>query len=122
FEHVYGKKTGDTFYEDYILNPYRFYELGHTSGHILRPLSEFSDWGEYDAVIYSRGAIVLRELERRVGKAKFREALRVYFQQNMYKNASTQDFIEALNRVTGTDWTDYILNQLNSSEPLKDAA
>ena len=50
FEHVYGKKTGDTFYEDYILEIHTdFMSFGHTSGHILRPLSEFSDWGEYDA-------------------------------------------------------------------------
>ena len=53
----------------------------------------FSDWGEYDAVIHSRGAIVLRELERRVGKASLGGTESV-FNKTCIKT-STQDFIEA---------------------------
>jgi hypothetical protein len=122
YENVYGKKTGERVYTDFILNPYRFYELSHTPGPVLRPLSEFSSWQDYDALVYSRGAIILRELENRMGKVKFKEALRHYFKQNLFKNATTRDFIKAVNQVTGADWSELIYKMLKSGEPLEKAA
>lgn len=125
YENVYGRKSGQRIYEDFILNPYKFYErsLSSTPGPVLRPLWEFNSWGEYDAVVYSRGAIMLRQLENAVGKDRFREALRLYFRQNIYKNATTVDFINAVNRATGADWTDYIYNKmLKSTRPVENAA
>ncbi|MDK2879999.1 MAG: hypothetical protein PWR06_2715 [Thermoanaerobacteraceae bacterium] len=125
YENVYGRKTGQRIYEDFIYNPYRFYEqsLGRLPGPVLRPLEEFSTWGEYDAIVYSRGAIMLKQLESSIGKEKFREALRFYFRQNIYKNATTADFIKAVNKATGADWTDYIYNKmLKNTQPLQKAA
>lgn len=125
YENIYGRKSGQRIYEDFILNPYRFYErsLSSTPGPVLRPLWEFNSWGEYDAVVYSRGAIMLRQLENAVGKDRFREALHLYFRQNIYKNATTVDFINAVNRATGADWTDYIYNKmLKSTQPVENAA
>lgn len=125
YEEVYGSKTGQRVYEDFIYNPYRFYEqsLSLPPGPVLRPLSEFNSWGEYDAIVYSRGAIMLRKLEELIGKEKFQEALRFYFKQNLYKNATTRDFIKAINKATGSDWTDYIYNRmLKNIEPLQKAA
>ncbi|MDI3481075.1 MAG: hypothetical protein PWQ97_730 [Tepidanaerobacteraceae bacterium] len=126
YEKVYGRKSGQRVYDDFILNPYKFYEQTHQSqkmGPILRPLSEFSSWGEYDAIVYSRGAIMLKQLESIIGEDKFREATRFYFKQNIYKNATTEDFIKAVNKATGADWTDYIYNKmLKNDEPLQKAA
>jgi len=125
YENVYGKETGQRIYEDFILNPYKFYEQGqsHPPGPILRPLSEFSDWREYDAIVYNRGAIMLKQLESSIGRDKLQEAMRFYFRQNIYKNATTADFIKAVNKATGADWGDYIYNKmLNNIQPLEDAA
>lgn len=126
YENVYGRKTGQRIYDDFILNPYKFYEQTNQSqkiGPVLRPLADFNNWGEYDAVVYSRGAIMLKQLESSIGKEKFREAMRFYFKQNIYKNATTADFIKAVNKATGADWTDYIYNKmLKNEEPLQKAA
>ncbi|MCR4430319.1 MAG: M1 family metallopeptidase [Tepidanaerobacteraceae bacterium] len=125
YEKVYGRKSGQRIYEDFILNPYIFYEQthSHSLGPVLRPLSEFNGWGEYDAIVYSRGAIMLKQLESIIGEDKFREAMRFYFKQNIYKNATTADFIKAVNKATGADWTDYIYSKmLKSQEPLQKAA
>lgn len=125
YENVYGRKTGQRIYEDFIYNPYRFYEqsLSLLPGPVLRPLSEFNSWGEYDAIVYSRGAIMLRQLESSIGRDKFREALCFYLRQNIYKNATTADFIKAVNKATGADWTDFIYNKmLKNTQPLQKAA
>jgi aminopeptidase N len=66
---------------------------------------------------------MLKQLESSIGKEKFREALRFYFRQNIYKNATTADFIKAVNKATGADWTDYIYNKmLKNTQPLQKAA
>ena len=122
YEHYYGKRAGRSVYEKVILNPYRLYEISMTPGPTLRHLSDFKDWTDYSAAVYNRGAIMLKDLESRVGRGKLHEALKLYFKDNLYKNATREDFIKALNRVTGVDWTDYIHNWLTATEALDTAA
>jgi hypothetical protein len=122
YEYFYGRKTGQEVYEEAIFNPYKLYEVSSAPGPILRPLSDFTDWKDYSAAVYYKGAIMLKELEGRMGKKKLQEALRYYFKKNLFKNATAADFIEALNHVTGVDWTDYILDWLKRTEALDKAA
>ena len=122
YENIYGKKIGKSVYETAILNPYKLYEAENIPKPILRHLSQFSDWRDYSGTVYYKGAIMLKYLEGRMGKAKLREALCYYFEENLYKNTSTVDFIEAINHVTGVDWTDYIYRWLKGSEKLQNAA
>lgn len=112
YEDVYGKKVGEDMYNQAILNPYKFYEMVNPPGHILRPLSQFEGWQDYSILVYSKGAIMLKELERRMGKGQFLKALKIFYKNNVYKNATTEDFIEVINHVTGTDWTDFIYKWL----------
>lgn len=121
YEDTYGKRIGQQVYEHIILNPYIMYELEYGVKPISRSLSEFSSWSEYSAVVYSRGAIMLKELERRMGKGKLREALGYYLRNNQYKNATTDNFIEALNQGTGTNWGEYIYQWLEGEESLEEA-
>ena len=65
---------------------------------------------------------MMKDLEGRRGKSKLQEAMRHYLTKNLYKNATTDDFIEALNRVSGVDWTEYIYNWLMSNEALDKVA
>ena len=122
YEHYYGKKVGQSIYEKFILNPYRLYEASTAPGPILRHLSEYKDWGDYSATVYYRGAIMLKDLESRLSRHKFHEAIRYYFKQNLYKNATGEDFIKALNHVTGTDWTDYVYDWLKTNALLDKTA
>jgi hypothetical protein len=105
YENVYDKKTGERVYNDFILNPYQFYEISRSPGPILRHLSQFKDWIEYDAVVYLRGAIMLKDLEYRMGKVKLRDALSYYFKANAFKNATTKERLkeleESMKRICG---------------------
>jgi hypothetical protein len=112
FEGVYGRAKGREVYQDFILYPYQFFELGNSSGPILRPVSQFRSWGEYDAIVYKKGAIMLKELENRIGKSKMRKALRIYLRQNVFGNATTDDFANAVSGVMGTDFKEVIYEML----------
>ncbi|MDN5331411.1 MAG: hypothetical protein PWP45_636 [Tepidanaerobacteraceae bacterium] len=112
YEGVYGRAKGREIYQDFILYPYRFFELGNSSGPILRPVSQFKSWGEYDATVYKKGAIMLKELEGRVGKSKMRKALRLYLRQNVFGNATTDDFVNAVSGAMGTDFREVIYEML----------
>lgn len=112
YEGVYGMAKGMEVYQDFILYPYRFFELGNGSGPILRPVSQFKSWGEYDATVYKKGAIMLKELESRIGKSKMREALRFYLKQNVFGNATTADFVNAVSGTMGTDFGEVIYEML----------
>ena len=121
YEYFYGRKTGQKVYEEAIFNPYKLYEVSNTPGPILRPLSDFTDWKDYSAAVYYKGAIMLKELEGRMGKGNFRKHCATIL-KSLYKNATTADFIKALNHVTGVDWTDYIYNWLECNEILEKVA
>lgn len=118
YEDVYGKRVGEKMYNQAILNPYKFYEMANSPGPILRPLSQFKNWQDYSVLVYSKGAIMLKELERRMGKGQFLKALKTYYEENVYRNATTKDFINAINCVTGTDWTDFVWKWLKDSSKL----
>lgn len=54
----------------------------------------------FDSITYSKGASVIRMLEDLVGAEKFRLATTTYLNNNFYRNANTNDFLnelEALN-------------------------
>ncbi|MFO7152020.1 MAG: M1 family metallopeptidase [Bacillota bacterium] len=114
YEGVYGRSRGKKVYQDFIMYPYRFYEMGSGSSPILRPVFQFKSWGEYDAIVYKKGAIMLKELESRIGKNKLRQALRSYLKEKVFENADTEDFVEAVNRVMGTDFREVIYDMLKA--------
>ncbi|ADL08954.1 M1 family metallopeptidase [Thermosediminibacter oceani] len=120
YEGVYGRRRGGEVYQDFIVYPYRFFELGNNSGPILRSLPQFAGWGEYDATVYKKGAIMLKELESRLGKTKLRQVLRLYLRENAYGNATTEDFVKAVNRVMGTDFSNIIYDMLKKSGRLQE--
>ncbi|MDH7604582.1 MAG: M1 family metallopeptidase, partial [Melioribacter sp.] len=55
----------------------------------------------FSSLIYNKGAWVLHMLRREVGDSSFFRILRTYFEKFKYKNASTQDFQEICEKVTG---------------------
>ena len=55
----------------------------------------------FSSLIYNKGAWVLHMLRREVGDSSFFKILRTYFQKFKYKNASTQDFQDVCEKVTG---------------------
>ncbi len=66
----------------------------------------------FDAVSYSKGASVIRMLAEYLGENNFRKGLEHYLEKHAYKNASTNDLWDSLEKVSGepvkrimTNWT-----------------
>jgi len=57
----------------------------------------------FSQTIYDKGAWVLHMLRHEVGDSKFFKILRDYFEEFKYKSASTEDFINVCERVSGKD-------------------
>lgn len=58
----------------------------------------------FSPVVYQRGAWVLHTLRDQVGDEKFFEILRTYYQRHAGSNASTQDFIEVVEKLSILDF------------------
>jgi len=55
----------------------------------------------FDAIVYEKGASVLRQLMATIGDAAFAAGLRLHFQRHAWGNATLADFLDALGTVAG---------------------
>ena len=77
-----------------------------------RPAYEYQDNAHYSTMVYARGAMMLEALCQSMGQDKFMEALRLYAGRMCFKNAAKADFIDALEKVSGEDWTPFVNTHL----------
>ena len=92
-------------YEKMIKGQYEDF-LGRRSGRdggILKSLDEFDDQLQYSSIVYGKGAMFIRELRREMGDEAFIKALREYFDTYKFKNASTENFYNILQKNTDKD-------------------
>ena len=57
----------------------------------------------FDGITYGKGASVLKQLGRMIGRDGFRDGLRTYFRRHRYGNATLADFLAALQEGSGVD-------------------
>ena len=77
------------------------YAVDRTAGAnpIRQPLENLKEAGSlYGPIIYQKAPIVMRQLERLVGEALFRDGLREYLRTFRYANATWPDLIDILER------------------------
>ncbi len=69
-------------------------------------------------IIYSKGACILYMFRETVGDSLFFEVLKSYsgHKRFRYANASTEDFISVVNKITGQDYTKYFYQWLRTSD------
>jgi aminopeptidase N len=82
------------------------YAVDRTEGAnpIRQDLDNLSDAGSlYGAIIYQKAPIVMRQLERLLGAASFRDGLREYLHAHAFGNATWSDLIAVLDRRTPDD-------------------
>ena len=119
FDDVWTKEVFANFMAAKIVNP-SFPDLNHelrfllahyptaygvdrTAGAnpIRQPLENLKMAGTlYGAIIYQKAPIVMKHLERLVGKQTFRQGLQEYLKQFQYANATWPDLIEILDRLS----------------------
>ncbi|MFT7006861.1 MAG: aminopeptidase N [Colwellia sp.] len=60
-----------------------------------------------DAITYSKGASVLNQLRHLLGEKTFQQGIHNYLNDNAYKNAVLDDFIDSLAKASGKDLTQW---------------
>ncbi len=60
------------------------------------------------AIVYAKGACLIRMLQGYVGEDTFRDALRLYMKKHQYSNADANDLWEALDEVSGRDVSSFM--------------
>ncbi|MEP7310629.1 MAG: M1 family aminopeptidase [Acidobacteriota bacterium] len=71
---------------------------------IRQPLENLNAAGNmYGAIIYSKAPIVMRQLERMLGPARFQEGMRAYLKQFHYGNATWLDLVKVLDERSDRD-------------------
>lgn len=122
FDDVWMKEVFANFFAAKIVNPafpaidhdLRFlfahypaaYEIDRSAGtHAIRPpLDNLENAGTlYGAIIYQKAPVVMRQLERMLGEAPFREGMREYLAAHSFANASWPDLIAVLDAKTPVD-------------------
>ncbi|PDO10713.1 MAG: EnpEP protein [Candidatus Reconcilbacillus cellulovorans] len=75
------------------------------------PLSLFSwqfrDQDHYAENVYVRAKLILRDIERLIGRDRMRRVLHRYFQEWKFRHPGARQFEETLERTTGSDWSAY---------------
>lgn len=61
----------------------------------------------YGAIVYSKAPGLLRQLAYTIGDEKFRDGLRIYVKEHAYANAEWSDLVQALERSSGRDLTQW---------------
>ena len=105
FEEKYGGHIKEQVYERMVEDRYDdFFDWrsGKDMG-ILKSLDEFDNQLQYSSIVYSKGAMFIRELRREMGDKAFMKALREYFDTYKFKNASTKNFYDILQKNTNKD-------------------
>jgi aminopeptidase N len=69
----------------------------------------------FDNITYAKGAAVLKQLVAYVGEEAFVEALRAYFADHAWGNATLADLIGEISRVSGRDLTTWTTQWLETS-------
>lgn len=75
----------------------------NVNGPVVRSLDKFQNWNDYGPTVYSGGATVLDELRNTLGDKTFFKVMQEYFKEFKYKNATTADFINVSEKVSGKD-------------------
>lgn len=107
-----GERSAEAYLRDHIQPAFEItIPRGITIG---SPLWAFGGVNEYRVIVYERGAGMLWGLGDAAGEEKLRAALRQYIARARFGFAARADFIAALNEETGSDWTGYMVDYLDT--------
>ena len=68
----------------------------------------------FDGITYGKGASVLKQLVRAMGRDGFRDGLRTYFRRHRYGNATLADFLAALQESSDIDLVEWAARWLRT--------
>ncbi|MEV0277504.1 hypothetical protein AB0I22_14130 [Streptomyces sp. NPDC050610] len=86
----------------------RAYEFDQENRSETGPPARLKDPGDVLGSTNAPGLLMLYGLNRQVGDATFQKIEKTFFERFRHKTASTQDYINVANEVSGRDFTAYI--------------
>ncbi len=69
----------------------------------------------FDGITYGKGASVLKQLVKYIGRDAFRDGLRLYFRRHGWANATLTDFLRCLEEASGTSLTEWARQWLQTA-------
>lgn len=74
---------------------------------IAKSVDEFKDSREYSGIVYSKGAMMFYELERKVGRENFQKILQYYVKENKFTNVTGEVIQDITQAVTGKSYQEF---------------
>jgi hypothetical protein len=105
YEDKYGEDVANRLLESVFRRPYeQLREAGNDKPAGL-PVAAYGS-SEYGTIVYQKGPLYFHELRQEVGEETFWEILQRYFEQNRYRIATPEDWLAAVEAVTGEQYRD----------------
>ena len=82
---------------------YNYYKSTGAPDLILNlPAAAYTD-NSYGVIVYTKGPLFYLELEKRLGRDRFREAIQLYVKRHRYELVTSKDVLQAFEDATGED-------------------
>lgn len=88
FEQKYGKEV-----KDKLIKSMKVRTITRQSKNIFKSTTEFDNSIDYSLCVYSKGALMIDDIRKKVGDDVFFDTLRKYYNENMYKNVTSDQFM-----------------------------
>ena len=97
YKKTYGEEKAKAVLDDQVRGVYRLYRtFGGDDMDANRPSRDYRNTFQYAAIVTAKGALMFVELEKALGEEKIFEALRNYYQANLFEIAQLEDLRGAL--------------------------
>jgi aminopeptidase N len=93
--------------------------MGSVNGAMDRPLNEFSTEPEYVQLTYTKGVLMFDAVRQSLGERKFFNALKQYYNNFSFKNATPQDLISIFAEYGGNEMESFVYSFLNGKVVIK---
>lgn len=103
YEDQYGPEVAQRLLESIFQETYQELQETGRDRPVGLPVAGYSK-NDYGAVVYQKGPLYFHALRQRVGLETFWEILRTYFEQNRYRIARPEDWLAAVEAVTGSQY------------------
>jgi aminopeptidase N len=92
YREIHGDAVASVVFEDELRGVYRLYRtFGGDDMDADRPSREYRNSFQYEAIVSTKGALMLLELRRLLGDEKYFAALRSYYEANSFEVAELED-------------------------------
>ncbi|WP_066496388.1 M1 family metallopeptidase [Abyssisolibacter fermentans] len=104
FDEMLGEVAGEKYFDESIKQPYDFTKSRIKNKRVLRPLSDFNGWLDYDGLVYNKGAIFIHEIEKNYGESVLYNILKKYYKEYKFHNATSDEFLDLCQQMTNHEF------------------